>query len=276
MKIKILGTAAAEGVPAMFCNCENCVKARALKGKNLRSRAQALINDDLLIDFGPDTYLNGQRFGIDLSAVKYFLITHTHSDHHCAYDFDNINAATDRTQEKVNILGPEMVMNNLRSVIPYSMSSLFDSGKVVFSGLEAFKKQQFGDYCITPLKAYHQQGAFVYIIERDGKSIFYCLDTGKLPDEDHEYLATLKKAFDLVIIDCTYGRVPADKYGGHMSLYDDAKQIELMKRAGAVDENTKVIVNHFAHWHIPSHDEMQEMADEFGYTVAYDGIEIEV
>ena len=30
MKIKYLGTAAAEGVPAIFCNCETCKEARKL------------------------------------------------------------------------------------------------------------------------------------------------------------------------------------------------------------------------------------------------------
>ena len=32
MKLKYLGTAAAEGYPAMFCNCENCKKAQKEKG----------------------------------------------------------------------------------------------------------------------------------------------------------------------------------------------------------------------------------------------------
>ena len=68
MKIKLLGTAACEGIPAMYCNCGVCMNSRKLGGKNLRARTQTLINDDLLIDFNNDTYLNGQRFGIDLSA----------------------------------------------------------------------------------------------------------------------------------------------------------------------------------------------------------------
>ncbi len=49
MKIKYLGTAAAEGIPAIFCECKICKKARELGGKNIRTRSQALINDDLFI-----------------------------------------------------------------------------------------------------------------------------------------------------------------------------------------------------------------------------------
>ena len=95
----------------MFCNCDNCREARRLGGKNLRARAQALIDDDLMVDFNADTYLNGQRFGIDLSAVKYFLITHTHRDHFTPFDFGCLSAGASKnpTVDKVTLLGGPMV-----------------------------------------------------------------------------------------------------------------------------------------------------------------------
>lgn len=55
MKIKYLGTAAAEGIPAIFCHCEICKHAREHGGKNIRTRAQALIDDKIMLDLGPDT-----------------------------------------------------------------------------------------------------------------------------------------------------------------------------------------------------------------------------
>ena len=63
MKLKYLGTAAAEGMPALFCSCENCEKARRLGGKNIRSRSQTMVNDDLIIDYPPDAYAHSVRFG---------------------------------------------------------------------------------------------------------------------------------------------------------------------------------------------------------------------
>ncbi len=277
MKIKLLGTAAAEGVPAMFCNCENCVKARELKGKNLRARTQAVIDGDLLIDFSSDTYLNGQRFEIDLSAIKYFLITHAHSDHLSPWEFGNLNAGINRTEEKVCILGGKYILDEIQRVCPNSIGGLMEKGTITFIELKPFVKTQVGEYGITPMQANHAGGnAMVYIIEKGGKSVLYCLDTGKLPPEDFEYMKGLEKPFDYVIIDCTYGRVPADKYGGHLSLYDGANQIKLMKETGAVDDKTGVMVTHFAHWHIPSHEAMEQMAAEFGFEVSYDGIEKEI
>ena len=65
MKLKYLGTAAAEAFPAVFCNCKYCNEARELGGKNIRTRSQAMINDDLLIDFPADTYAHFLQNGID-------------------------------------------------------------------------------------------------------------------------------------------------------------------------------------------------------------------
>ena len=38
MKIKYLGTAAAEAIPALFCTCDVCRKARKVGGRELRLR----------------------------------------------------------------------------------------------------------------------------------------------------------------------------------------------------------------------------------------------
>ena len=70
MKLTFLGSGAAEGMPAIFCNCEVCRESRRLGGKNFRTRSQSLINDDLLIDFPADTYSHFQRFGIEGDTVK--------------------------------------------------------------------------------------------------------------------------------------------------------------------------------------------------------------
>ena len=51
MKLTYHGTAAAEAFPGMFCTCDTCERARKAGGRNIRGRSQALVNDDLLIDF---------------------------------------------------------------------------------------------------------------------------------------------------------------------------------------------------------------------------------
>ena len=56
MKVVYLGTAAAEGIPGMFCVCETCRRAMERGGRNIMTRSQMLVNDDLLVDFSGDTY----------------------------------------------------------------------------------------------------------------------------------------------------------------------------------------------------------------------------
>ena len=56
MELLFLGTAAAEVIPSMYCNCDTCKIARIKKGKNIRNRSAVLINDDLCIDFRPDIF----------------------------------------------------------------------------------------------------------------------------------------------------------------------------------------------------------------------------
>ena len=78
MKIKYLGTAAAEGYPALFCECERCVAARKLGGKNVRTRTQCIIDDRLVIDWPPDAFFHSINHGIDFTYIKSLLISHIH------------------------------------------------------------------------------------------------------------------------------------------------------------------------------------------------------
>ena len=81
MKLKFLGTCAAEGIPALFCDCDTCRHAREHGGKDVRTRSQALIDDRILLDFGPDTLLHCLREKLDISHLEHCLITHVHEDH---------------------------------------------------------------------------------------------------------------------------------------------------------------------------------------------------
>ena len=81
MKIKFLGTAAAEGIPSLYCQCETCLEALSKKGRNIRTRCQSLIDDALLLDFGPDTYFHMITQEVRLDKIHHVLITHKHSDH---------------------------------------------------------------------------------------------------------------------------------------------------------------------------------------------------
>ena len=81
MKLFFLGTASAEGYPAPFCECINCRKARKEGGKSLRLRSSLMIDNELLVDFGPDLLSYTLKYDIHFSLIKILLITHSHYDH---------------------------------------------------------------------------------------------------------------------------------------------------------------------------------------------------
>lgn len=81
MKIQYFGTAAYEGVPALFCGCDVCRRSAAAGGRNLRTRQQALVDGVLLFDFNADTVCHAQKYAVDFSKIGDCLITHSHCDH---------------------------------------------------------------------------------------------------------------------------------------------------------------------------------------------------
>ena len=40
-----------------------------------------MIDDDLMVDFPPDSYWHIVNYGIDASQIKHLVITHSHQDH---------------------------------------------------------------------------------------------------------------------------------------------------------------------------------------------------
>lgn len=81
MQVTFLGTAAGETTPEAWCLCPACDAARQHGGRNVRLRSALLINDDLLIDVGPDLGAAVARLGLSLAHVQAVLVTHPHADH---------------------------------------------------------------------------------------------------------------------------------------------------------------------------------------------------
>lgn len=273
MKLLYLGTAAAEAMPAVFCNCAVCKRARLEKGKNIRARSQMLIDEELLVDFGPDTYLNAVRFGVDLSAVKYLLITHSHIDHFLPFEFicRNKGCAENMREDKIRVYGNQAVKEKLSL---YMQGRDLSSYGVEFIEIKPFQQLQIGVYTATalPAKHIHTEDAFVFLIEKGEKNMLYCNDTGVLGEDTLAYLQKREKPLQCISFDCTFGTVEAGRWQGHMSLEDNAVLFGVMQERGIADGATQVICTHFSHWNMRMHEEMQALADKYGFIIAYDGM----
>lgn len=273
MKITYLGTAAAEGFPAVFCNCIYCQEAKKLGGKNIRTRSQAIINDDLLIDLPADTYSHFLNNNIDGDKIKYLLVTHSHSDHFYEKELEMRQSpfAHNMRAERLKMYCGEGVADIMKK------TEGKENYSVDFTMLKPFDKVSFGQYKITALPARHfiGDGALFYIIEGD-KTILYAHDTGYFYDEVFDYIKDRGYVFDLVSLDCTNIDIAISDDGVHMGIDNIIRLIKALYDMGAISDKTQKVINHFSHNAAPIHHKLEERVKDYGYIVSYDGMSIEL
>lgn len=275
MKIKYLGTAAAEAIPALFCTCETCREARKAGGREIRLRSQALINDNLLIDLGSDTVANAARFGIDMTRVFHCLITHIHSDHFCRPEFFYLNPGFTHREPgmpPLTVHGSEDVAEALKESVSGSAGALVCRAEAPFVPFDA------GGVRVTPLKANHgTDHPYIYLLEQEGKAILYAHDTGPFPEETWDYLGRSNVRLSLVSLDCNDGDVDDIEYDGHMCVGRCKRVRDRLKSTGIADESTVFVLNHFSHNGVRTlYRDMSKIAEREGFIASYDGLELTV
>lgn len=278
MRFKYLGTAAGEGIPAVLCDCDICRKSRERGGRNLRARSQALIDDVLLIDMPPETYSNFHRYGIRLLDIRYWLITHTHSDHFYPTELQftrNGNFAHHADDwHGIDLYGSVDLQEPLSAVVCEPEHQAY----MRYHPREAFVPFVCGEYRITPLKANHgTDNPFIYLIEKEGKAVLYAHDTGLPTEETAAYLKGCGVKLDLVSFDCTAGSRMEYHYPMHLCLGWCIRFRDLLKQWGMADGQTTFVLNHFSHNGTDvMYEEFWPIAKSFGFLTSYDGMEIDV
>jgi len=277
MKITFLGTAAAEGFPALFCNCKYCKSARELGGRNLRTRSQSLVNEDLLIDIPADTLAHFHNNGIRGDKIKYLLITHSHSDHFYPTNLALRGScyAHDLEEEILHVLCPREVYAKCTEQKEHLSADVANGLDIILA--EPYVTVTFGDYKVTPLPARHagSELAVMYIINSGGKTLLYAHDTGYFYDEVFDYIRENGIRFDFASFDCTNAHLPSSKSGSHMGFDSIALVIERLRASGAIDERSRLFVNHFSHNGNPLHSDMEKSAALIGCEVSYDGCTVD-
>lgn len=277
MKLTYLGTAAAEGIPAMFCACETCEKTRAAGGRNIRTRSQALVDDTLLIDFPPDTYHHIVQYGLNLMKVQHLLITHAHSDH--LYSEDLYMRRKDFAHFPNGVTPPMTLYISASSFA--RMGYCWDADMAKYCNLhlqiiEPFVTYTVGEYQVTPLPADHDKGIepMIFLIQKDAKTLLYANDTGYFTDGTWQYLETHTPHMDWVSLDCT--GVREDYRRGHMGLQANRDVKQRLLEIGCAHDSTRFCVHHFSHNGKATYDETVELAKPDGFHVSYDTMQVEI
>lgn len=278
MKIKYLGTAAAEGLPGLFCDCDLCENARKVGGKEIRTRSQSVIDDKLLIDFPADTYLHILRDNLELHKIHNLIITHFHADHFYMPDLLNRGRGYSHLKDNrpFNVYAPDTVVKMIKEgQYKDNFENMEKDDLLYVHEIEPFKSFNVDEYKITPLKADHAYGstAVFYVIQKGEQSLLYGHDTGYFPEESWDWLKASGICFDYVSLDCTYGLLV--KRENHMGIDAVNEVKEDMKKFGLINDKSIVCINHFSHNINSTHEELTEAAEKRGMICSYDGMEVE-
>jgi phosphoribosyl 1,2-cyclic phosphate phosphodiesterase len=284
MRITFLGTSAANAFPEAFCSCANCEQARKLGGDSLRKRSSILINDDLLIDLGPDIMSSAQQHSCPLTKVRYCLQTHPHADH---LDLSHLLSRSPeygtRGAPCLHIFAsPEtlrraaMTFEQNLADFPLLSPKTEKRLNMKIHPIGPHKRISFGQYRVVAFPANHdpENGAYVFLVEERGRTLLYAADTASLPESTWQGLCNFGVHLDIAILDHTYG--PDQDGSDHLAARQVIEHMIRMKSEGILKESGCVFATHIAHEGNPAHPDLVLFARQHRYEVAYDGLRLEI
>ena len=284
MKLMFLGTGAGD-FPALDDETNQSAhisSARRAGGRNRRYAAAALLVPDLLIDCHDTRQL--KHFRGDTSAIRHLLITHGHWDHFQPRAV--LNLAAD-LGEPLPVYGTSVIGAALDFAAGHEWDSIrgryracTDAPNLRFHSVDHGDRFVVGSAQVTAVRASHmldkarllvEQPALNYVIEQDGATLFYGLDSSYLLPETLEVLAGFR--FDAVVLDATFGeQVINPALSGHMNFAMVAETVAELRTIGAVTDSSTIIGSHISLAAVPPHDQIEADLNRRGITVAYDGM----
>jgi phosphoribosyl 1,2-cyclic phosphate phosphodiesterase len=268
VKIRLLGTGGADGIPGLFSDSRVSNYARECGGKDVRTRSSALVDDGLKIDFPPDTFYQVVRDGLkaqDWTAVVY---THSDDDHFAANQLQYaLHPFTESEKFEFTIYGNATVIDRLSARYPdWPIEAIVTC---------SFAPFEHGDYRITPFRANHKldEDSQNLVIERDGRTFIYATDTGVWGPESWEFLTTVRA--HALVIECTDGFAPT-AYTGHLDVMKCIEVVGRLRTSGVLAESAPVLTTHHSHQGNGTYAELSRALAPHGIDVGYDGLVVEV
>lgn len=280
MKLRYLGTAAAEGFPGFFCICDTCKRAREAGGRNIRGRSQAIVNEEVLIDFPADTFMRTLNGSLNILPIHHCLITHHHSDHLYTADLEMLRRGMSVAGEEVfHMYASKPAADMIKEII----ESFELNGIVELHCVKPFDEFiVLEKYKITVFPADHANDnakedwcAVFYLIEDGEKTLLYAHDTGYFPESVWDYLEKKRPSLSMVSLDCTGGDLNA-LTKNHMGLNACKEVRERLEKIGCVTDDTVFYINHFSHNCGHTYAELVPIASRHGFEVSYDGCEVQI
>jgi len=230
-----------------------------------------LVNDDLLLDFGPDLVAASQRYALRLSGLRTLLITHAHSDHFYHYNIEyRLEGFTVGARPcRLKIFAPAEVIQTIQTQYPD-----LEAAQIALHTVQPFTTWEADHYRLTCYQACHAEGkhqAQFYSVDDGRHRLLYATDTGPFPEATWAALAG--QSFDVIVLEETGGD---GTLPGHMNLTCFLDHYRRFQKEGMLRPGGRVIATHIAHEANPVHDRLVGRLEPQGVTVAYDGMGLEL
>jgi phosphoribosyl 1,2-cyclic phosphate phosphodiesterase len=267
VNIRLLGTGGADGVPGLYSDSRVSQYAREHRGRDIRSRSSALIDECLKLDLGPDTWSQMAREGLDARDWTALLFTHSDADHfapdelmYTLYPFNDFEFAG------------FVVYANLK--ICRRILEKFPEWPVEMRTTKSFERFQHGGYEILPIRAHHlaEEDAHNYVISDAQSTILYGTDTGIWDDPTWEALQDVK--LDCLILECSEG-FASTAYDGHLDANEFEMVLNRLRKQGTVSDQTKIWTTHHSHQGEATYSELCKHFEPMGVNIGYDGVIID-
>lgn len=245
-------------------------------GKDIRRRTSYLIDDDTLVDFGPDAFYQVMNFNIDLTRIKRILFTHSHSDHLNTVELKWRREGFSVVSRNIKIFGNKNVIRKIEMLTKQTFESL----KIEPHEIRAGNKITEDGLEIYPIEALHclemkkMEKALNYVIGRNGKYILIANDTGWWTEKSWKKIQDFK--LDAAVIECTMGLNPlyVNFRNGHLGANASVEFRDNLLELGVITKKTPVLVNHFSHNGKCLQADFCKFFNPKGIKVAYDGLTI--
>jgi phosphoribosyl 1,2-cyclic phosphate phosphodiesterase len=274
MKVFFLGTGSAEGLPAIFCDCDVCTEAKKRGGPDRRTRSTILIDSIVKIDLPPDTLAHVHAYPrLNLGKLQHLLFTHSHDDHFAVRELQYLspNFAPCR-KGPLNVYGTSEL---IKKMLP-EMEHFFEKAPLRFHSVLPFDTFSVGHLEATPIVAHHKHDELClnYLIEDGERTLLYACDTGWYDSPTWEYLAK-RRRIHAAILECGKGISP-NGYDGHMNVEDAVRFRQRLVDDGALTVDAPVYLTHICHTGQLLHEELSALVAPHGLQVAFDGLEVTV
>lgn len=265
--MRFLGTGAAETLPNPFCDCPVCTAVRRDGRAYHKRRSCFRVNEEIMVDFGPDVIDAAHEYGEDFCGLRHILFTHSHDDHLSLPNLSLLGMSQHRFEDPTQLwFSPEAfawVCANLQAANPDFHAERQPNGTVLlmFGNGNAYLLRplpcntwlELGEVRVKAVRSSHPawgkgELAWNYLFDLpDGRRLLYACDTGVYAEQT---LHTLDgEMLDILILECTFGSRRLPEGSGHLDAYTFVAMLETMLDRQIITPATRVYSTHLNHKH---------------------------